>query len=961
MNINFDGLVCYLNAKPSSKKQEQWIDSSSNNNNAILTNVSDNDFNGEYIQFTGNNYATLPRCIQDDFTISAEVVLERSTSTNDAAQAWFSYAALIDAEASGIRNDFGLTISKDGHAYFGVGNPDQTISYTQQSLFNKKHVITCTRHKTTGAIALYIDGNLIKKHFHPNKSSLTYSPSIYIGKGINNKYLLMKLFSVRLYNRVLNEFEIKQDMFLIKEKEYVNNNNLPKIVEKLSAASNIKITGNKYGNRVQTVIDKIVEKADNVTKAINQEVVNNAHSFKAGTGNNVNVSSDVQDSFSEIAIKGQTYQNLYPKLNRSNYKNIYESVKFDGDIIKFTANGTWQNIFLKKEALMVKPSTTYTLVIDILKNTIVNTQSDSMLYLLNTSTNFSDQRSCFTSQIELKKNATIGRYKFQVNTKNDLSVAGIATRCFLDTYASSGELWIKYSLLEGDHANNPNLPSYFEGIVGVGDGSKNLFNPKNATNGYVSSTGQIVDNSNDIRTNYISIKPNTPYIGQSQGNSKLNNYSWFDSAKNFIKRDSNNGSAVSPTNAKYLIYHNQYKPAGEADINKAIIQIEEGMTSTPYEPWHDGYKIPIVSNGKNLFSNINNFITGGNGFSQTIGKSVTLNAIGDANHKYLRVKLPIGKKYTVTIDKRNIYPNDWGNTIVESVDDNIVVGGTYRTIAKSVNSSTAVSVLTFETTLPYVYIHVGRRTEPETQEEWFAKVLNSFKTLQIEENDTASFVETYKQDRLQLLLDQPLMKLPNGVYDEITKDGKLIRRIDKIVLDGSEGWYTANALDNTKNYFIANNLINNCKQTINYSFDNQVSDNLIIKNPYEFPTESCIWALWQEQASRIRISIKGVTDIKTWLKQNPTTLYYELQNPIITDLSSNQIKLFKDGHLTFNTLVAPESTHIVQLNKSAQIQNTIKQSQLLDNKIAVLENNYDSLMLSTMSTLNNLELDYTLK
>ena len=52
---------------------------------------------------------------------------------------------------------------------------------------------------------------------------------------------------------------------------------------------------------------------------------------------------------------------------------------------------------------------------------------------------------------------------------------------------------------------------------------------------------------------------------------------------------------------------------------------------------------------------------------------------------------------------------------------------------------------------------------------------------------------------------------------------------------------------------------------------------------------------------------------------------------------------------------------MVQLNKSAQIQNAIKESQSLNNRINVLENNYDNLMLSTISRLNDLELNYTLK
>ena len=104
-----------------------------------------------------------------------------------------------------------------------------------------------------------------------------------------------------------------------------------------------------------------------------------------------------------------------------------------------------------------------------------------------------------------------------------------------------------------------------------------------------------------------------------------------------------------------------------------------------------------------------------------------------------------------------------------------------------------------------------------------------------------------------------------------------------------------------------------------------------------------------------------IDKLRTWLSQNPTTVYYELAEPIITELPAPYLRIFKDGHLTFNTLVAPESTHVVQLNKSAQIERSIREVQGLDNRINVLENNYDNLMLSTISRLNDLELDYTLK
>lgn len=132
------------------------------------------------------------------------------------------------------------------------------------------------------------------------------------------------------------------------------------------------------------------------------------------------------------------------------------------------------------------------------------------------------------------------------------------------------------------------------------------------------------------------------------------------------------------------------------------------------------------------------------------------------------------------------------------------------------------------------------------------------------------------------------------------------------------------------------------------------------------PNDNPIRAIWVYEKNNIVIQlpveIADTTDkLRAWLSQNPTTVYYELKTPVITELPAPCLRIFKDGHLTFNTLVTPESNHVVQLNKSAQIERSIKEVQGLDNRINVLENNYDNLMLSTISRLNDLELNYALK
>ena len=717
---------------------------------------------------------------------------------------------------------------------------------------------------------------------------------------------------------------------------FVNETNLPNIVDKLSNASNIKITGNKYGNRVQTVIDKIVEKADDITKAIEQEVINDSYSFKVGTGD-VDVSTDVEDGFGEVGIKGVTYQNILgTRINTS------DGVEKSNNIITFNkvAQTNCTAGFLDSLAQVDK---TYTLIFDILENTIENPTNGNVgkinIVSYNSGNYFIKYKETGHKKILLKQPATS------------------TGKPYVEFYNSTSGKFVMTTpiLLEGNHLDNPSIPSKISNIVGVGDKSKNLFDSGLKLGNISWETG--VENNlqqHVMSAEYIKVRPNTKYIIHSNTSHKLNLY-FYDNSK-VISTLSLEGVAISFTTNSTTEYI-KVLSVNNTDLSNSRFQLEEGDVATSYEPYHDGYKIEILSHGKNLFNNKNNFITGGSGFAQTVGQMVTLSNIGDSNNKYLRVKLPIGKKYTVTIDKRNTYPDGWSNTIIESISDNIIVGSTYKTIARNNNSSSQISMLTFETSMPYVFIHIGRRNV-ETYEEWFAKVLESFETLQIEENDTSSEFEPYQEDKTQILLDEPLMRLPNGVCDEITRDGKLIRRVGKVVLEGSED--EQYSIENFGNGILLFKLT----QSHDYSKNRLICNTFpaFSTSQYGRDFEACYWVKGLKfMIKESKLSTQNTSGFKQWLSQNPTTVYYELAEPIITELPAPYLRIFKDGHLTFNTLVAPESNHVVQLNKSEQIQNAIKESQSLNNRINVLENNYDNLMLSTISRLNDLELDYTLK
>ena len=357
---------------------------------------------------------------------------------------------------------------------------------------------------------------------------------------------------------------------------FLNTDSMPRLVEKLADGDNIKITGNSKGNRVGTVVKKIVEKADDVTKAVEQEVINDSYGFKVGTGN-VDVSTDVQDGFGEVGVKGVTYQNLW-NINKVNGATI------EGNTVKVLAsanNYKFCGIYLKDSCL--KPNTTYTLITNVFENTLDGRFNPCIGH----------------SSSVFKKSAK----EFQAKTTEDIGIRTIVLN-------DCTEGFIKYNMLilEGDHTNNPNLPSYFEGIVGVGDKSKNLLNP----NSFKSSAGiSMIENqviNIDVPTDG---GPRTIFEGLNlpagtysvttevlEGEYTGGNLLFYDSnGEKFTENRLIGSYTINATNNninKLLVW-------AVKGICKIRIQLEKGSSETPYEPYYDGHKIEILSHGKNLY------------------------------------------------------------------------------------------------------------------------------------------------------------------------------------------------------------------------------------------------------------------------------------------------------------------------------------------------------------------------
>ena len=782
-----------------------------------------------------------------------------------------------------------------------------------------------------------------------NSTNIPDIVNFYLGYKADQGNVVADVKSLKIYNRALEDYEIlnnyNYEFWDRNKKEYVNNNNLPIIVNKLMDASNIKIANNKYGNRVQTVIDKIVEKSDNVTKAINQEVINTDYSFKVGTGTNVDISSDVQDGFGKIDLKGKTYQNLN-KIRNVNYNS-------KGDI-----------------NIPIKPNTTYTIVCDIVGNT-TNTPVVCALFSsvkVSETGNYNGD-SLYSATVEgnkgteTKTNTPLGHNIYTYTTKSNEVWCHFrgGNQSTLNTDTKN------IMLLEGDYTNDPNLPSYFEGIIGVGDKSKNLFNYKS----------EALYDSNHVKIEYINdgirhiattevgawpqgtvrirlqLKPNTLYtfhrevitspnydpncgnIDFREGSHTFGTY--HPSVKTpFVFRTLDSG--IVDFDFQAFTFANNI-PTVVVEF-KHIYLCEGEYDKIKYESYY-GAKIEILSQNKNLFNwedvysqygnEINSFVPF-NGSVKKNGDTISLKLRDNSTWyeqgvSFTPIYCKVGDKLTFSGECKGDVSNI---TIFKYLEFD-------KVIADMINGFSTESWKTFS--VSYV----------ATTEGWYVARLwlrnTDLKNIQLTVNEDNENYIPPLINKTQTLLDEPLMKLSNNIYDEITEDGKLIRRVGKVVLDGTENWVLPTS---TTTYY-------NCRVTPNAA---KVPKGMCDKYNYIYYQDmdrgqTGITMVQQDTRFR-REMFDNINELKTILANNPVTVYYELAEPVITDIISPSVRIFKDGHLTFNTLVAPESTHLVQLNKSAQINNTLEQVQSLNKKVDALDIIYNSLISSTSNTLSNL-------
>ena len=238
-----------------------------------------------------------------------------------------------------------------------------------------------------------------------------------------------------------------------------------------------------------------------------------------------------------------------------------------------------------------------------------------------------------------------------------------------------------------------------------------------------------------------------------------------------------------------------------------------------------------------------------------------------------------------------------------------------------------------------------------------------------------SHYEPYYKKKISFNIGEPLRSLPNGVCDEIRNNNgqwELVRRVGKTILDGQTWRVYAYHLDwSSGDYYAAYTTKIGEQQRKKGSVDVIVDTLPVINHPNSVIYNGCITAqcCWAENYTyafytaikKSNLESETFDGVNKWLQQNPTTVYYELETPIITPIEPMEFEVKPLATMTINSQISPVSNHTVVLNRAGQIEQGILKIAELRKRVDELETAYENQLIGTQLKLSLLTLDHELE
>ena len=278
------------------------------------------------------------------------------------------------------------------------------------------------------------------------------------------------------------------------------------------------------------------------------------------------------------------------------------------------------------------------------------------------------------------------------------------------------------------------------------------------------------------------------------------------------------------------------------------------------------YLLDVKVTGKNLFNLTDNYIWGWFAQYQHQIAVYSLNAV---------VYMPCKPNTTYTIYGRtNVNGNNNVKNRVATAND-FSAGGTKLYNITETQLSNPVTITTDELSK---YLVIMAVTDNECNIDTREQVLkqNVSKMMVIIGNAPTPY-EPYTEQTVQISLDEPLRGI-REYKDTITKDG-VVRKIKRIVLDGSENWWIHKEKENTVSFYT--NSFKFLFPTHNTIFVDKFSYAISGMNK-----EDISWSVYGDNffININKSDASNLVDFKTWLSKNPVTVEYIAKEPITEPL-----------------------------------------------------------------------------
>lgn len=598
------------------------------------------------------------------------------------------------------------------------------------------------------------------------------------------------------------------------------------------------------GNVCSSIYEAKMKDLGNVYERFNEA------SLLEYTGTDITTNNSYKGLVKNLSVKGRSLQNLMCNcIDNTCFNNYIHWLVPTTNTFTVDANGTNRFLFIKKDNVLLKPSTNYTIVLEVLENTLTGTYSYT---LFGSSGLFNGSAIALTSE-------TLKTTKFLRTTVSDFSTRLHSIDSYLSSSATGGRLTVRFTILEGDYTNTPlsEIP-YIDGIKSVGELENKVV---------LKSCGKNLFD--------ISKWANIPFT----------------------------------------------RATGSVDCIKDTITI-----------------IPTEADG---------FTDSG----------IRTSGYLDEKYKPLSIKVKPNTSYSIKFNRTLSGDSDaW--VYFNEYDSN------YNFI-KIFSINIVNKQFTTSNNAKYITMRFGVST---------IGVTAIYSNIQLEENTTATTYETYQGSKQELTLTEPLRSLPNGICDEIIGD-KLIRRVGKIVLNGSENWsiwqdgskpitsliigmaMVLSLAPSTRSFYAM------CDKVPSY-LPNDDTSYTTSKHPYYSTLFENCYGYYANSTTNKRLAIGilksklntvDLAGFKTWLSQNPTTVYYELETPTTTTISPLIINSY-DGvtHITSDNYLLPKITTKVPSNVQAVVTNLMNENQELNNQISVMSLESEENSLTNIETnLNN--------